>query len=45
MKKERWGFFDMTSDEKDQKTWEKEFNDMINSLSDDTLISIYDCHI
>ena len=39
------GWFGVTSDNKDETEWAKFVQDQIDKLSDDTLISIYDCHI
>lgn len=39
------GWFGCVSDEKDNDLWYEEFNKFIGGLSDDTLLSIYDCHI
>jgi len=39
------GWFGCVSNEKDKENWDKEFNLMFDALSDDTLISIVDCHI
>ena len=39
------GWFGMTSNEKDQNEWNTQVALMLESLPDDTLISIYDCHI
>lgn len=39
------GWWGMVHKEKDEKKWEKEFKKLIGGLPDDTLISIYDCHI
>ena len=39
------GWWAMVSNEKDQRDWNKEFNDLIDGLADDTLLSVYDCHI
>jgi hypothetical protein len=39
------GWWGMVSDEKDKDEWERQFHDMLDSLSDDTLLSVYDCHI
>lgn len=39
------GWFAMVANEKDQNEWNKQVNDLIDSLPDDTMISIYDCHI
>lgn len=37
-----WGF---VADEKEEDAWDNEFKKLIKDLPDDTLISIYDCHI
>lgn len=37
------GWFAIVSDEKSD--WDEEFNKLIDSISDDTLLSVYDCHI
>lgn len=39
------GWFACVSDEKDREHWNKEFNQIFDEIPDDTLISIYDCHI
>jgi hypothetical protein len=39
------GWLACVSNEKDQKEWSGEFNKMIDELPEDTLLSIYDCHI
>jgi len=39
------GWWACVSDEKDGKDWNKEVDDLLDGVSDDTLISIYDCHI
>jgi hypothetical protein len=39
------GWFGMASDEKDKDTWNKEFAKLLNSLPEDTLLSVVDCHI
>ncbi len=39
------GWWGTVSGEKDQSDWNKEVSKMIESLDDDTMISIYDCHI
>lgn len=39
------GWWGIVKDEKDAGTWGKEFNKLIDSLPDDTLLSAYDCHI
>ena len=39
------GWFGCVSDEKDQSDWNSEFNKMMALVSDDTLITVVDCHI
>jgi hypothetical protein len=39
------GWFGMASDEKDKDTWNKEFAKLLDSLPDDTLLTVVDCHI
>ncbi|GAB6037158.1 hypothetical protein JCM15519_17170 [Fundidesulfovibrio butyratiphilus] len=39
------GWFGCVADEKDCTTWEKEFEQMLETLSPDTMIWIVDCHI
>ena len=39
------GWWGIVKNEKDADTWGKEFNLLIDSLPDDTLLSAYDCHI
>ena len=39
------GWWGMSSNEKDQHEWNSEVAKLLDGLSDDTLISIYDCHI
>jgi hypothetical protein len=41
----KMGWWAMVSDEKDKEAWDSEFKKLIEGLPDDTLISIYDCHI
>lgn len=43
--KGKMGWFGMSSDEMSEDEWNQKVWEMINGLSDDTLISIYDCHI
>lgn len=35
----------ITINEKDQDKWNEEFNKLFDSIPDDTLLSLYDCHI
>jgi hypothetical protein len=37
--------FGMVANEKEQDTWNAEFAAMFDALPDDTLLSLYDCHI
>ena len=39
------GWWGCVSDEKDKDAWKKEWWGLVNNVDDDTLLSIYDCHI
>lgn len=39
------GWFGVVHDEKDDASWNRLFGQLIDSLPDDTLLSVYDCHI
>jgi hypothetical protein len=39
------GWWGMVHDEKDKDSWQKEFTKLFDSLPDDTLITVVDCHI
>jgi hypothetical protein len=39
------GWWGMVHNEKDSNVWNKEFSALIDSLPEDTLLSVYDCHI
>ena len=39
------GWWGMASNEKDENEWNKEFSQLIEELPDNTLLSLYDCHI
>jgi len=39
------GWFGMSHNEKDPDEWSREFAKLFDSLPDDTLLSLYDCHI
>lgn len=39
------GWWGIVSDEKDRDTWRREFNALIDGVSDDTLLTVVDCHI
>lgn len=41
----KMGWWAIVSDEKEKDVWNKEVSKLIDELSDDTLISLYDCHI
>jgi len=43
--KGRMGWWGMVSDEKEGLKWAEEFSSLIDGLSGDTLLSVYDCHI
>lgn len=39
------GWWGITINEKSDDVWQKEFDELFKSLPDDTLLSLYDCHI
>lgn len=39
------GWWGITTNEKDPADWDAEFQKLIDSVDDDTLLSVYDCHI
>lgn len=39
------GWWGMVADEKDADTWNKRVSDLLDSIPDDTTISVVDCHI
>lgn len=39
------GWWGVVSDEKDQAEWNRQFSELIDSLPNDTLITIVDCHV
>lgn len=41
----RMGWWACVSDEKDEGDWNREFNALLDSLPDDTTLSVVDCHI
>lgn len=41
----KMGWWGVAHNEKDENKWQEEFNKLFDSLSDDTLITIVDCHI
>jgi hypothetical protein len=43
--KGKMGWWAIVHDEKNQDDWNKQFSELLDSLSDDTLLSVYDCHI
>ena len=41
----KMGWWGIISNEKDEKEWDNQFQTLLSDLPDDTLLSIYDCHI
>jgi len=41
----KMGWWAIVTDEMEDDKWDAEFKKLIDGLPDDTLISIYDCHI
>ena len=41
----KMGWWACVSNKKEDKTWDREFKGLIDSISDDTMLSVYDCHI
>lgn len=39
------GWWGMSHDDKEQEDWNKQLNDMLDSLPEDTIITVVDCHI
>lgn len=39
------GWWGIVSDEKDEDEWKNQFKSLLNDLPDETLLSVYDCHI
>jgi hypothetical protein len=39
------GWWGVVSNEKDRDAWDEQFYKFFNELSEDTLVSVYDCHI
>lgn len=39
------GWWGMSNDKMSDDEWNKQFNELLDSLPDDTLLSLYDCHI
>lgn len=39
------GWWGVVSNEKDKNEWENQFYELLESLPEDTLLSVYDCHI
>ncbi len=39
------GWWGISTNNKDENAWNEEFNKMLDSLPDDTMLSLYDCHI
>lgn len=45
VEKGQMGWWACVSNEKDQKDWNKQFSDYFDSLPDDIMINLVDCHI
>jgi len=43
--KGKMGWWNVVQDKKDDERWKNEFKNLVQGLPDDTLISIFDCHI
>lgn len=43
--KGKMGWWSIVTNEQDQRTWDQHFNDMLDTLPDNTLLTIVDCHI
>ena len=41
----KMGWWAMVADEKNERSWNEEVKSLMDSVSDETLISVYDCHI
>ena len=41
----KMGWWEVVSDEKQSTDWQAEFTKLLDALPDDTLLSVYDCHI
>lgn len=41
----KMGWWACVSNEKDESDWNKEFSQLLDEIPEDTLLSIYDCHI
>ena len=41
----KMGWWDRVSNEKNKEDWENEFNEFINSLDDNVIVTAVDCHI
>jgi hypothetical protein len=39
------GWWGLVSNEQDQDDWNRQFSELLDSLTDDTLLSVFDCHI
>lgn len=39
------GWFAMVHNEKESGRWNEEFQKLLDSIPDDTMLSVYDCHI
>lgn len=45
LSKGEMGWFGMSSGDEDQDTWNRKINELLDSLPDDALITVVDCHI
>jgi hypothetical protein len=45
MARGQMGWFGMSRDELSDKEWQKRYTELLDSLPDDTLLSVFDCHI
>jgi hypothetical protein len=45
LQKGEMGWFGMSNDEISQDDWNKKVRETYESLDDDVLISLYDCHV
>ena len=41
----RMGWFGCSDNDKDDEQWSKEYHNLLKNLPDNTLLSVYDCHI
>lgn len=43
--KGKMGWWGITTDEKEQADWNQEFSKLLDSVDEETVLSVYDCHI